>query len=92
MGLIQFKDTELNRDKSNVSHAIWEEATVNRRVYDVNFSCPALKIYLDKLVDWTELSLNLTAQAQKDMSELGLRAASTINFNLFPVSIHETEV
>ena len=42
-----------------LSHAVWEDASINRRRYHVDFSCPALQAYLQQLVTWTRLEASV---------------------------------
>ncbi|WP_306004598.1 hypothetical protein [Aquicoccus porphyridii] len=37
------------------SHAVWEDAAINRRRYDISYDCPELQSYLGMLMDWTGL-------------------------------------
>ncbi|WP_297771208.1 hypothetical protein [uncultured Roseovarius sp.] len=37
------------------SHAVWEDAAINRRRYDICYDCPELQSYLGMLMGWTEL-------------------------------------
>lgn len=39
----------------DLSHAVWEDAAINRRRYTLNFGCPELQSYLGMLMGWTGL-------------------------------------
>ncbi|MBL8575199.1 MAG: hypothetical protein JNM13_16100 [Hyphomicrobiaceae bacterium] len=47
----------------NLGHSMLEDARINRRTYDVDFSCPALTDYLQRLCDWTERIAQATVYA-----------------------------
>lgn len=38
-----------------LSHAVWEDAAINRRRYTINYGCPELQSYLGMLMDWSRL-------------------------------------
>ena len=65
----------------DMSHIIWEEAAINRRVYNVDYTCPALQAYLSSVVKWTYQSATILQNAQKYMEKIGMRAGFLIQFN-----------
>lgn len=65
----------------NLHHSLMEDARINRRAYDVDFSCPALTSTLQKLCDWTELAARATVFAHSRLPEQNIRAGFAALFN-----------
>lgn len=65
----------------NLQHSLLEDARINRRAYDVDFTCPALTGTLQKLCDWTELAARATVFAHERLSKQDIRAGFTALFN-----------
>jgi len=47
---------QLRWNNINLDHLIWEEAAINRRRYNVDFTCPALRQFTGRLAEWTRLT------------------------------------
>jgi hypothetical protein len=69
---------ELSWDGIDLSHPLWEEATINRRRFSVDFSCPALSAYLQRLADWTRLHAIILQNAHRVMTRKKLRTGVMI--------------
>lgn len=65
----------------NFDHQLWEEAAINRRRYNIDFTCPALQESLGELADWAEITARVIHNARSSFSKLGLRAGVFVNFN-----------
>lgn len=65
----------------DLSHALWEEAAINRRVHSVTWSCPALRRSLSNLVGWTEKMAMVLETAHETFAKLGLRTGTHVFFN-----------
>ncbi len=65
----------------DLSHIIWEEAAINRRVYNVDYSCPALNDYLSNVVKWTRQSVKVLHLAKKYSKNLDIPISFIIQFN-----------
>lgn len=65
----------------NLQHSLLEDARINRRAYDVDFTCPALTSTLQKLCDWTELAARATVFAHDRLSKQDIRAGFAALFN-----------
>lgn len=76
-GRFEWRDIDL-------SHALWEEATISRRVYTPDWTCPALHLSLGHLVRWTSNIGVFLETARQDLAEIGLRAGIHVfsNFRL----------
>lgn len=68
----------------DLSHALWEEATISRRCYEPTWTCPALQRSLGNLVKWTNLLATVLVNARSDFEDMGPRAGihSFFNFRL----------
>ena len=77
----QVDDGKLEWGKVSLSHALWEEASINRRMYNVDYTCPALQTYLGNVVQWTEVCAQALHNVHKTMKEMGLRTGILVNFN-----------
>lgn len=47
----------LRAEGIDLGHALWEDAAINRRRYNINYSCPEMQNYLGGLLDWTRAAL-----------------------------------
>ncbi len=65
----------------DMAHPIWEEAAANRRRYEIDYSCPALRQYLAQPVAWTKLFASVAVKMRDSQKNLGLRFGSLIGFN-----------
>jgi hypothetical protein len=72
---------ELTWKNMNLRHSLWEDARINRRAYNIDFSCPALTIYLQRLCDWTERVAQATAYAHKLFPAMKMRCGLMSLFN-----------
>lgn len=57
----------------NLRHSMWEDARINRRAYDIDFTCPALAEYLQRLCDWTERVAQATVYAYRLFTRTEMR-------------------
>lgn len=57
----------------DLTHAVWEDASVNRRRHTIDYSCPALQQYCANLVKWTEAVARCIQHAHKVTTQSGLR-------------------
>lgn len=64
----------------DLAHILWEEAAINRRRYNVDFSCPSLVEYLKRLGNWTRTTATILENARQTASDLGIPAAFMVNF------------
>jgi hypothetical protein len=65
----------------NLKHSMWEDARINRRAYDIDFTCPALAEYLQRLCDWTERVAQATVYTHRLFTEAGMRCGLMSLFN-----------
>jgi hypothetical protein len=75
------EEGSLKWQEIDMSHIIWEEAAINRRAYNVDYTCPALQSYLSSVVKWTYQSATILKNAQKYMEKIDMRAGLLIQFN-----------
>jgi len=73
-GMLKWRDIDL-------SHILWEDATIYRRVYEPDYSCPKMNDYLNNLVKWTYSSTYILHNAKRKLSKLNLRAGFMIALN-----------
>ncbi len=74
-------DGYLKWDDIDLSHILWEDATINRRVYHPDYNCPKSQEYLGNLVQWAECSATVLHNARINMQDLNLRAGFIIDNN-----------
>ncbi len=73
----------------DLSHSIWEDSAINRRLYNVDYGCPALRSYLTGLTDWTRSTARVLDYAHKLHKETGLKVATMALYNSrLPDSLH----
>ncbi|AKP00206.1 hypothetical protein MALG_05079 (plasmid) [Marinovum algicola DG 898] len=65
----------------DLSHAVWEDAAINRRRYTLNYGCPELQSYLGMLMGWTGLMARALRYAQDLGRETGLPVMHMSLFN-----------
>ena len=65
----------------NLTHSLLEDARINRRAYDVDFSCPALTGTLSRLCEWTELFARATVFANDALGRQKIRCGLISLFN-----------
>ncbi|MGR3467047.1 MAG: hypothetical protein ACU0CI_04150 [Shimia sp.] len=67
--------------KLDFSHAVWEDAAINRRRYTIAWHCPELQRYLGGLADWTR-SFGRVLDYARDLTERrGLRTGCVSLFS-----------
>lgn len=71
---------ELRWGDIDLSHALWEEAAVNRRRFNIDYNCPALVEYLDKLANWTRLMATVLENARKIPATFDIPVGFIVNF------------
>jgi hypothetical protein len=64
---------KLRWNNVNLDHPLWEEAATNRRRYNVDYTCPALRHYLETLVRWTEIHAMALENIQRLLVSNGMR-------------------
>lgn len=64
----------------DLSQVLWEEAAINRRRYHIDFTCPTLQPFLDRLVNWTRVIGTVLRTAHQDLSEMQLRVGTLVSF------------
>jgi hypothetical protein len=62
----------------DLSQPLWEEGAINRRRYSVDFTCPSLKKFLGRLVDWTRLQAVVLQNAQETFQAMSLRVGTMV--------------
>lgn len=73
----------------DLSHSIWEDSAINRRLYNVDYGCPALRSYLTGLTDWTRSTARVLEYANKLHKETGIKVATMALYNSrLPDSLH----
>lgn len=65
---------------ADMSQVLWEEAAINRRRFNVDFSCPALQPFLGRLVNWTQVIGTVLQTARRDFGAMQLRAGTIVSF------------
>lgn len=65
----------------DLSHAVWEDAAINRRRYTLEYGCPELQSYLGMLMDWTGLMARALRYAQDLGRQTGLPVMHMSLFN-----------
>ena len=73
-GQMQWKDIDL-------SHVLWEESAINKRIYDVDYTCPALNKYLDNIYTTTKSAATVLDNIFKSKDNIGLRVGFIVQFN-----------
>jgi len=56
----------------DLSYTLWEEAAINRRVYNVDYTCPALKISLGNLALWAKSAATVLNDIHKSADDIGV--------------------
>ena len=64
----------------DLSHPLWEDAAVNRRRYDVDFTCPALVQFLENTTTWTRLIAVALQNARRVFAEKKLKCGFMVSF------------
>lgn len=65
----------------DLSHAVWEDAAINRRRYTLEYGCPELQSYLGMLMGWTGLMARALRYAQDLGRQTGLPVMHMSLFN-----------
>lgn len=73
-GKMQWKDIDL-------SHVLWEESAINKRIYDVDYTCPALNNYLENIYTTTKSAATVLDNIHKLKDDIGLRIGFIVQFN-----------
>ncbi len=68
-GVLRWGDMDL-------SHPLWEDASINRRRHSVDWSCPTLQVALGNLASWTEAVGRCLTQARAAQAQHGLPVAA----------------
>lgn len=67
--------------KIDLSHALWEEAAINRRRHSVIWGCPELQSLLSRLMEWSRSSCRAIEYAHKFHRRSGMRVGIMSRFN-----------
>ncbi|MFN4297173.1 MAG: hypothetical protein ACK4FB_10055 [Brevundimonas sp.] len=62
----------------DLSQPLWEEGAINRRRYNVDFTCPSLQKFLGRLVEWSRLYGTVLHNADKTFGRMKLRAGTMV--------------
>jgi|GEM_PF-1185761 len=62
----------------DLSQPLWEEGAINRRRYNVDFTCPSLDKFLGRLVDWTRLQATVLQNAHETFADMSLRTGTMV--------------
>lgn len=73
-GQMQWKDIDL-------SHVLWEESAINKRIYDVDYTCPSLTKYLENIYTTTKSAATVLDSIFKSRDDIGLRIGFIVQFN-----------
>ena len=65
----------------DLSHSVWEDASINRRRYNIEYSCPELQRYLGQLFEWSEAMCRMVSYAHSHHLQTGMPTASMSLFN-----------
>ena len=57
----------------DLSQPLWEEGAINRRRYNVDFTCPSLQKFLGRLVEWTRLYGEVLDHANATFGRMQMR-------------------
>lgn len=57
----------------DLDHILWEDAAINRRRYNVDFTCPSLRRVLDRLSRWTKVQCAVLETAKRTIARQGIR-------------------
>ncbi len=57
----------------DLSQPLWEEGAINRRRYNVDFTCPSLQKFLGRLVEWTRLYGEVLDNANRTFGRMKMR-------------------
>ena len=71
---------KLSWGKIDLTHTLWEDAAINRRRYNVDYTCPALEGFLTKTKLWTELTAITLENTHRVMKEKNLKAGFMVSF------------
>lgn len=69
-------DGHMSWNSIDLSHAVWEDSAINRRIYSVDFSCPELQVYLGSLAKWTSAMLRVLEKVRELHEIKGQRIAA----------------
>ncbi|WP_421578604.1 class I SAM-dependent methyltransferase [Shinella sp. M31] len=77
---VEVETGHLRWDSIDLTHPLWEEAAVNRRRYNVDYTCPALISTLSRLSNLTRMTGVVLQTARRVMAELDLPLGFMVNF------------
>nr|WP_298096659.1 class I SAM-dependent methyltransferase [uncultured Shinella sp.] len=77
---VEVETGHLRWDTIDLTHPLWEEAAVNRRRYNVDYTCPALVSNLSRLANLTRMTGVVLQTARRVMAELDLPLGFMVNF------------
>ncbi|MDQ6434973.1 hypothetical protein RB623_13035 [Mesorhizobium sp. LHD-90] len=63
---------ELRWNNIDLEHIVWEEAAINRRRYNVDYTCPVLQKFLGRLVEWTRLTAVVLENINRSLVSAGI--------------------
>jgi hypothetical protein len=64
-GQVRWKDIDLE-------HIVWEEAAINRRRYNVDYTCPVMQKFLGRLAEWTRLTAIILENINRSVVSAGI--------------------
>ncbi|MEQ1953397.1 hypothetical protein [Mesorhizobium sp. CN2-181] len=56
----------------NLEHIVWEEAAINRRRYNVDYTCPVMQKFLGRLAEWTRLTAIILENINRSVVSAGV--------------------
>ena len=78
---VNLKKGYMEWEDIDMSHVIWEESAINRRVYEVDYTCPAMQEYLNNIYIATKSSAVMLENIYNLRKEINLRIGFMIQFN-----------
>jgi len=80
-GTVNWRDMDL-------SHVLWEDASVYMRRYNIDYKCPVLKKHLAQLVHWTKVMATILQDMEKNLKKTNIRVGFMTQFtHRFPEAI-----
>ncbi|EDM73235.1 hypothetical protein RAZWK3B_03405 [Roseobacter sp. AzwK-3b] len=65
----------------DLSHAVWEDAAINRRRYSIDWACPELQHYIGRLMSWSAAIGRVLEHARGQHDLMGGKTACMSLFN-----------
>ncbi|MFI0843533.1 hypothetical protein [Mesorhizobium sp. IMUNJ 23232] len=56
----------------DLEHIVWEEAAINRRRYNVDYTCPVMQKFLGRLAEWTRLTAIVLENINRSVVSAGI--------------------